>query len=121
MNAQATLTSVVKRDGSVVPFDASKIQSALRRAGAATGEFGPEEAADLAERAVVVLRHRFRGEPPAIERIQDVVEQVLISAERLKTARAYIVYREQHKTLRQDSKTLIDVAASIDEYLEKLD
>jgi ribonucleoside-triphosphate reductase (formate) len=50
-----------------------------------------------------------------------VVEQTLIAANHLKTARAYIVYREQHARLRQDSKTLVDVEASINEYLTRAD
>ncbi|MDE2491600.1 MAG: ribonucleoside triphosphate reductase, partial [Elusimicrobia bacterium] len=86
------LSSVVKRDGSVVPFDPAKIRSAIRRAGAATGEFGADEAATLTDRAVALLEAKHRGEPPAIERIQDEVEKVLFAAERFKTARAYIVY-----------------------------
>ena len=68
-----------------------------------------------------VLIHKFRNEPPSIENIQDVVEQVLISANHLKTARAYIVYREQHTKLRQDRKTVVDVGSSINEYLDQLD
>ncbi len=118
---ESRLSSVVKRDGRTAPFDPAKILSAIRRAGAATGEFGPDEAEALTGKAVSLLRAKHHGEPPAIERIQDEVEKVLFAAERFKTARAYIVYREQHKTLRQDGKTLIDVGASIDEYLERLD
>jgi hypothetical protein len=68
-----------------------------------------------------VLIHRFHGQPPAIEQIQDVVEQTLIAANHLKTARAYIVYREQHAKLRADRKTLVDVESSINEYLNRQD
>jgi anaerobic ribonucleoside-triphosphate reductase len=38
-----------------------------------------------------------------------------------KTLRAYIVYREQHKKLRSDRKTLVDVESSMNEYLQQLD
>ncbi|MBT4421796.1 MAG: ribonucleoside triphosphate reductase, partial [Candidatus Thioglobus sp.] len=58
---------------------------------------------------------------PDIEHIQDVVEQALISSNFVKTARAYIAYRQQHKTLRDDKKTLVDVASSINEYLDRAD
>ena len=69
-----------------------------------------------------VLRHRFsKGVLPTIEQIQDVVEQVLISANYYKTARAYIVYRESRSKSRQDKKTLVDVASSVNEYLERAD
>jgi ribonucleoside-triphosphate reductase (formate) len=112
---------VVKRDGQRVPFDAGKIEAALCKAGAATGEFGAREAALLAGTVLKVLGYRFPGQAPAIEQIQDVAEQTLIAANHLKTARAYIVYREQHARLRQDSKALVDVEASINEYLTRAD
>lgn len=96
--------------------------SAIRRAGEATEEFDQDEANLLTNQVIKVLRHRFsKGVLPTIEQIQDVVEQVLISANYYKTARAYIVYREQRSKSRQDKKTLIDVASSVNEYLERAD
>jgi len=112
---------VIKRDNSLVPFDSEKIRSAIQRAGAASGELDANEAFLLTAQVVKVLIHKFRNEPPHIEKIQDAVEQVLISANHLKTARAYIVYREQHTKLRQDRKTVVDVESSINEYLEQMD
>ncbi|MBK1674034.1 ribonucleoside triphosphate reductase [Ectothiorhodospira shaposhnikovii] len=115
-------TQVIKRDGRRLPFDADRIESAIRRAGQATGEFGDHEATLLTAQVVKVLAHRFaQGQCPDIENIQDVVEQTLISANHLRTARAYIVYREQHKALRADRRTLVDVDASISEYLDRSD
>lgn len=111
----------IKRDGNVVPFDGERIVSAVHRAGEAAGEFGEDEARLLTAQVLKVLRHRFEKSAPAIEQIQDVVEQVLISANHFKTARAYIVYREQHGKLRQDRKTLVNVATSINEYLDRAD
>ncbi|MFO7543780.1 MAG: ribonucleoside triphosphate reductase [Thiobacillus sp.] len=115
------LREVVKRDGRRVGFDASKIRSALLRAGQATGEFGEAEADLLTAQVLKVLIHRFHATPPDIERIQDVVEQSLIAANHLQTARSYIVYRETHKKLREDRKTVVDVEASINEYLSRQD
>jgi anaerobic ribonucleoside-triphosphate reductase len=112
---------VIKRDGSRAAFDADKIRSAIQRAGQTTGEFGAVEAILLAAQVAKVLIHKHRAEAPQIEQIQDVVEQVLISADHFQTARAYIVYREQHKKLRQDRSTLVDVATSVNEYLEQQD
>ena len=115
----------IKRDGRRVVFDAAKIRSAIARAGQASGEFGEDEADLLTAQVTKVLIHRFShanpGLPPAIELIQDVVEQTLIAANHLKTARAYIVYREQHSKLRADRKTLVDVESSINEYLDRQD
>ncbi|MDG5976005.1 anaerobic ribonucleoside triphosphate reductase [Hydrogenophaga taeniospiralis CCUG 15921] len=112
---------VVKRGGQREPFNADKIGAALARAGAASGEFDDLEAALLCAQVVKVLIHRFRGEAPHIEQVQDVVEQTLIAANHFKTARAYIVYREQHARLRTDRQTLVDVESSINEYLTRAD
>jgi anaerobic ribonucleoside-triphosphate reductase len=127
LSTQPLQTSVLpaqvnKRDGSIAAFEKGKILSAIRRAGEAAGEFTEAEAAVLTSEVVKVISHRFRrGSCPGIEEIQDTVEQVLISADHLHTARAYIVYREQHKRLREDRRTAVDVAASVNEYLQRLD
>ncbi len=120
-NLATLIKGVIKRDNTLAPFDSDKIRSAIQRAGAATGELDANEAFLLTAQVVKVLIHKFRSEPPQIEKIQDAVEQVLISANHLKTARAYIVYREQHTKLRQDRKTVVDVESSINEYLDQMD
>jgi ribonucleoside-triphosphate reductase len=113
---------VCKRDGVQVRFDASKIESAIQRAGQASGEFGAPEASLLTAQVVKVLAHRYGADRlPDIEGIQDVVEQTLISANHFETARSYIVYREQHKKLRDEHRTLVDVGGSINEYLDRSD
>lgn len=112
---------VVLRSGQRVPFDAERIRAALASAGQASGEYGADEAALLTAQVTKVLIHRFQGEAPTIEQIQDVAEQALIAANHLATARAYIVYREQHATLRADRQTLVDVESSINEYLTRAD
>ena len=121
----ATVTAlpreVLKRSGQRAAFDARKIRSAIERAGTATGEFGADEAALLAAQVGKVLIHRFHGEAPGIEQIQDVVEHTLIAANHLQTARAYIAYRDRHATLRADHQTLVNVESSINEYLTRAD
>ncbi len=113
---------IVKRDGAEVTFDKSRIEHALLKAGQATGEFDAQEAQLLTHQVIKVLSHRFaNGQTPDIEAVQDIAEQVLVSANHMETARAYIVYREQHKTLRQDRRTLVDVAGSVNEYLDRSD
>lgn len=114
-------THVIKREGEAVPFDADKIKRAIERAGVASGEFDATEAFLLTAQALKVLKHRFGDAEPDIEQIQDVVEQVLISANHLATARAYIVYREQRARLREDKKTVVEVESSINEYLDRAD
>jgi ribonucleoside-triphosphate reductase len=118
---RGTPRQVIKRDGAVAPFQPAKIESALTRAGAATGEYGLCTAARLADEIVTALAARPNTRLPAIEAIQDCVEQALIAAGFIQTARAYIAYREQHTRLREDRHTLVDVAASVNEYLEQQD
>ena len=113
--------AVIQRNGQSAVFDAARIRSALQRAGTASGEYGADEAALLAAQAVKVLAHRFAGQSPQIEQIQDVVEQTLIAANHLATARAYMAYRQQHATLRADRETLVHVESSINEYLTRAD
>ncbi|HEX7218939.1 MAG TPA: ribonucleoside triphosphate reductase [Burkholderiales bacterium] len=108
---------VLKRDGRPAAFDAAKIRSAIARAGAATGELGAPAAASLADRVVRQISTRVLS----IEEIQDLVERTLIGAGYVTTARAYIVYRESHKRLREDRHAMVDVAASMNEYLERQD
>lgn len=112
---------VIRRDGSEAPFDAARIESALLRAGTASGEFVEDEARLLAARVLKVLRHRHEGTSPTVEQIQDIVEQVLVDANHLATFRAYVAYRDQHQRMRDVRRTLVDVAATIDEYVERAD
>ena len=113
---------LTKRDGSQAGFDANRIEQALQRAGQATREYDASEARLLTHQVIKVLSHRYGNRlVPDVEAIQDIVEQVLISANHVETARAYIVYREQHKRLRADRRTLVDVSSSINEYLDRSD
>lgn len=113
--------NVTKRDGTLAPFDSSKIFNAIKKAGQNTGEFGEEESWLLTAQVLKVLKHKFAESLPSIEHIQDVVEQVLISANYFATAKAYILYRDQRNRMRTDKKVMVDVESSINEYLERLD
>ena len=115
------IEKVTKRDGTLAPFDSTKIYNAINKAGLTTKEFGEEESWLLTAQVLKVLKHKFSAQLPSIEQIQDIVEQVLISANYFATAKAYILYRDQRNRARQDHKVMVDVESSINEYLEKLD
>ena len=119
--APALPAQVIKRNGARATFELAKIASAIQRAGAATGEFDATEAQRLAEHVGRVLAHRHVVEPPGIEAVQDAVEQPLAGSSHFVTARAYIVHRDRHERIRDARRTIVDVAASVDEYLEKKD
>ncbi|PAU65455.1 ribonucleoside triphosphate reductase [Pseudomonas indica] len=110
--------SLRKRDGRWVAFDLEKIRRAIAAAGEVTGEFEGARAGDLAEAVLARLLDRRELD---VERVQDSVERVLMEAGYYTTARAYIVYRERHGRLRRDRKALVDVAASMNEYLSRED
>ncbi len=108
-----------KRDGRRVPFEAARITRALARAGAATGEFDDALAHRLTVRVVNLLLCTVADAEPSVEQVQDMVEEVLLDSPFRKTARALIVYRDQHKRLREI--TAKQDVALIDGYLRQLD
>ena len=110
---------IEKRDGRIVEFDSSKITAALAKAGNATGEFSDREAKKLTLR-VLTLAHELRlGPSPKVEEIQDIVERVLLDSPFYKTAKAYILYREQHAQIRKiTTRANVDL---VNHYIEKLD
>ncbi len=111
-------TRLRKRDGRDMPFSTEKIARAIAAAGRSTGEFSEQAAATLAEAVAQQLSGESHVE---IEQVQDRVERALMAAGYFDTARAYIVYRERHARLRRDKKAVVDVAASMNEYLSRED
>ena len=108
-----------KRDGRVVRFDSKKIADAIAKAGAATGEFDHKIARALTLKVLNLAQQAISHRIPTVEGIQDVVEEVLLSSPYRKTARGYIIYREQHAGIREiTAKADVDM---VDQYLEKLD
>jgi RimJ/RimL family protein N-acetyltransferase len=111
--------SIKKRNGTIVPFRPGKITSAIQRAGEATEEFGEEVAQKLMLRVVNLAHQTLPGEVPSVEQIQDIVEEVLLSSQHRKTAKAYILYRDQHSKIREIvSRADVDL---IDRYLDRAD
>ena len=108
-----------KRDGRVEIFDSKKIVVAIQKAGEATGEFGVEEAHKLTLK-VMALIHSLRDTLDlTVENVQDIVEEILLASTYRRTAKAYIIYREQHARIREMvRKADVDL---IDSYLGKSD
>ena len=111
--------SIKKRDGRTVKFDRKKIEKAIEKAGLETGEFDAKQAVKLTDKVLAVLETRNQKRLPGVEDIQDVVEDILIDSKFKKTAKAYIIYRDQHKKLREiTSNAHVDL---IDKYVNNLD
>jgi ribonucleoside-diphosphate reductase alpha chain len=107
-NGKQHFSAVKKRDGRIVPFDENKIVSAITKAMQATGETtNRQDAEKVAEQVIGALVKKFPKEhTPAIEEIQDIVETELILMDYAKTAKAYILYRNDRAQVR-DKKTEI--------------
>ncbi|MCJ1966627.1 ribonucleoside triphosphate reductase [Candidatus Nanosynbacter sp. TM7-087] len=111
--------SIKKRDGRTAKFDRKKIEKAIKKAGLETGEFDAAQAVELTDKVLGVLETRNQKRLPSVEDIQDIVEDALIDSKFKKTAKAYIIYRDQHKKLREiTSNAHVDL---IDKYLKNLD
>ena len=101
LQASGEVKKIKKRDGTIVDFDKAKVFNAIQKAGLATGEFDAQEAQKLADIVLSVLEHKFDGKIiPTVEEIQDVIEIILIQSNWAKTAKAFILYREQRKKAR---------------------
>jgi len=116
------ITKVQKRDGTIADFDQTRISDAIFKALTATGQGDGKKAKRLSDKVVKILNRRFKkDEIPHVEQIQDVVEEVLILEGLVKTAKAYILYREQRRKIREAVKVSEEAVERIDQYLEKLD
>ena len=108
-----------KRDGRIVKFDSERITNAISKAGAATGEFGRDVAKKLTIKVLAIAQQVIKDRIPTVEEIQDIVEEVLMASPYRKTAKAYIIYREQHARIREIiSQATTDL---VNQYLNKID
>ncbi len=112
-------TKIRKRDGRYVKFNTDKITNAIEKAGVATGEFDEKKARSLTIRVLNLAEKVFGDKIMGVEDVQDIVEEVLLSSPYRKTAKAYIIYRDQHARLREiANKMEVDL---VDQYLKKID
>ena len=115
----ASVTTIQKRDGSLAEFDARKISRAILKAGKATGEFEADAAHTLTVRVLGILQMMSQEAAPSVEDVQNVVEETLLASPFKKTAKAYILYRDQHARNREMiQKADLDL---IDRYLDQMD
>jgi uridine kinase len=99
----SNITHVVKRTGAVVPFNKDRITNAIYRAAVAVGGRDRSTAEMLSDQVVAMLAERTpHGHVPTIEEIQDVVEKVLIENGHARTAKAFILYRDERARQRQE-------------------
>ena len=110
---------IKKRDGRIATFDSSKISDAIFKAGKETNEFDEREAKKLTLKVITLARDLRLGSCPEVEELQDIVERILLDSPFYKTAKAYILYREQHNQIRKITiKENVDL---MDSYIKKMD
>jgi len=122
VKAKNHIEKIQKRDGRVVDFNQDKIEQAVHKAIVAANQGDGKESVRVAERVVKLLNRRFKKEEvPTIEQIQDIVEESLILEDLVDTAKAYILYREQRRAIREAAKVTDESSEKIDSYLKELD
>ncbi len=116
------IKKIRKRDGRVVEFDQSKVTSAIFKSAKAVGGSDEKLAEQLSDKVVMALERKYKSwEIPEVEEIQDIVEKVLIEEGHAKTAKAFILYRDQRAKIRE-SKLVVDyIDNTIDNYLRQSD
>ncbi|HON22106.1 MAG TPA: ribonucleoside triphosphate reductase, partial [Candidatus Paceibacterota bacterium] len=116
------ILKVQKRDGSIVDFDEKRIQEAIYKALTATGQGDGKESKKLTEKVIELLNRRFKtDEIPHVEQIQDIVEEVLILEGLTETAKAYILYREQRRRIRESVALVDESIEMVDKYIGEID
>ncbi|MCR4900738.1 MAG: ribonucleoside triphosphate reductase [Treponema sp.] len=120
------IKSVVKRSGEIADYDRSKIETAINKAiEAVEKRKDPDRASALTDNVEEKLRLQLAGARahsiPAIEEIQDIVESVLIEANEVEVAKAYILYRARHEAVRDAKNLMVDINKTMDGYLGQSD
>lgn len=118
MNGSQSLSAIIKRDGSVVPFEPVKITFAIYRALKAVGKGSWAYAEELTSEVLHELQ--TQSAIPSVEQVQDVIENLLMRIHLHDVAKAYILYRKQHEQLRNEGLMLAN-SKLVEEYLDIAD
>ncbi|MEA3295681.1 MAG: ribonucleoside triphosphate reductase [Patescibacteria group bacterium] len=116
------ITKIKKRNQDIIDFDAEKIKNAIFKAITAIGEHNGECSKKLLKKVMKLLNRRFKGnEIPNVEQVQDIIEEVLILEDLVEVAKAYILYREQRRMIRETGMIFDESVEMVDKYLQELD
>ena len=97
------IPQIEKRDGRLMAFDFERISAAIWKAMSAAGEGSQDDAVLVAHQVSGELGRfakKYKGFMPTVEGMQDSVEKHLILNDYVKTAKAYILYRDKRAQLR---------------------
>ena len=119
---ETEITYIRKRDGRIVPFQPDKITDAIFKAAQAVGGSDRGTAQSVSESLLGILNIIYKeGRIPTVENVQDLVEKMLIERGHAKVAKAYIIYREQHRKIREGKSLLNEGLKLIEDYLDRSD
>ncbi len=110
-----------RRNGRLAKFDQERITTAIYQAVTAVSEEDGKLSQKLSNQVVKILNRRFKGVVPTVEDVQNIVEEVLIRADLTEIAKAYIIYREQRRKLRETIKVTNESLGMVDQYLKEVD
>ena len=115
------IKKIIKRSGEIADFDKSKIVKAIFRTTVAVDRENKALAEKLASLVVEEIGEKFHARSiPAIEEVQDIIEKVIIKNAHTKIAKSYILYRDQHRQLREIHNTDVEEKL-MNDYLGKND
>ena len=121
MQENNAITQILKRSGEIAPFDKAKLVSAIFKATEAVNKPDKFLAEKFADQVVAQINEKFHSRSiPAVEEVQDMVEEILIKNRQIKTAKAYILYRDQRARLRE-MKSMINSDELMEGYLKQSD
>jgi len=116
-----TITKIIKRSGDIAPFDKEKVFKAISKAAQAVEEYDEELTRRMTNEVSIALSKKFQERAiPAVEEVQDFVEEILITNRQIKTAKAYILYRDQHARLREINE-LVNSSELMENYIQQVD
>jgi ribonucleoside-triphosphate reductase len=115
------IKKIRKRDGSIANFRREKIAWAIYNAAVAVGGDNWLMADELAKQVVDVANLTYKDGVADVEGIQDIVEKVLIENGKAKTAKAYILYREKRRALRESNALISATTTMFTDYLDDKD
>ena len=109
------ITNIVKRDGRRKKFSITKIQNAITAAFNESGENYTDETIDTLVDAVVEKLNASGAKTTKVEDVQNEIETAIMTAGFTKTAKHFILYREERNRVRDTKSTIVKTIKEITE------
>ncbi len=115
------ISKIIKRSGEIVSFEQDKVTNAIHKAALSVDIDDHQLAEKISDQVTKTLNKKFhKNSIPAVEEVQDIVEETLIENGKIKIVKAYILYRDQHRQLRDINQDTMDEKL-MEDYLGRAD